>query len=577
MVGASRLVVVEAIHHRPARRPPDVTIHACSTGPRKKTTALRLLLALAALATLFALAPQSAAAGTYVMRSCNVPGQAPAPAGPWALQPRVGSTTFNDCARGGGFGIAFPSSTLMFREERIHLGLQVPETGGKHEVNIEQVRLWMTGRLSGSGSPAFLPLEGVTTSGSGQRTETWGPPGGNSLTQPVVTSVYSSDTRLFNIILFCSGGSPNDCLLDSNHPVDIRGAEVTLRESVLPSLAIAGGTLTSGGAQSGMRSVGYQAVDRESGIAKTEILLDDRVVAVRDFSGSTTQCPHVSWNACQEEINEEVAIDTRTVADGTYTLGARATDAAGNTAVTRAGPVTVGNQALPATTAPPAPSAGAPPPGTQAPGPPTGIHVTHVDSTRTLVTSRLVRYGSRATLRGVLRDPAGNPLPNAVVDVILTTERRNSRLRKVASRTTDANGRFEYKTTPGPSRLVRFAYGRNLSDSTYTFTHDVMVKTKAGLTLHTNRSHLRNGQSVRFHGTIRGNKQRKVLEVQVRKPGGWDTIASVRSDSTGRWSWRYRFKRTYAPTRYKFRARVRTESGFPYATGHSRTRSVTVR
>ncbi len=572
MVGVSRLVAVEAIHHRPARRPPDVTLHACSTGARKRTTAVRLLLALTALATLFALAPQSAAAGTYVMRSCNVPGQAPAPAGPWALQPRVGSTTFNDCARGGGFGIAFPGSTRMLREERIHLGLEVPETGGKQGVNIEQVRLWMTGRLSGSGSPAFLPLEGVTTSGSGQRTETWGPPGGESLTQPVVTSVYSPDTRIFNAILFCSGGSPNDCLLDSNRPVDIRGAEVTLRESVLPSLVITGGTLTSDGGQSGVRSVGYQAVDRESGIAKTEILLDDRVVAVRDFSASASHCPHASWNACQEEINEEIAIDTRAVADGTYTLGARTTDAARNTALTRAGSVTVRNQASPAATAPPAPSAG-----TQAPGPPTGIHVTHVDSTRTLVTSRLIRYGSRATLQGVLRDPAGKPIPNADVDVILQTERRNSRLRKVASRTTDTNGRFEYQTSAGPSRLVRFAYGRNLSDATYAFTHDVKVKTKAGLTLHTSRGRLRNGQSVRFYGTIRGNKQRKVLEVQVRKPGGWDTIASVRSESTGRWSWRYRFKRTYEPTRYKFRARVRTESGFPYATGHSRTRWVLVR
>ena len=554
-----------------------MTIFACSTGARKRTTALRLLLALAALATLFALAPKSAGAGTYVMRSCNVPGQAPAPAGPWELQPRVGSTTFNDCARGGGFGIAFPGSTLMLREERIHLGLKVPGTGGKQDVNIEQVRLWMTARLSGSGSPAFLPLEGVTTSGAGQRTETWGPPGGESLTQPVVTSVYSPATRIFNAILFCSGGSPDDCMLDSNRPVDIRGAEVTLRESVLPSLVITGGTLTSGGGQSGVRSIGYQAVDRASGIARTEILLDDRVVAVRDFSASASRCPHASWNACQEEINEEIAIDTRTVADGTYTLGARTTDAAGNIAVTRAGPVTVRNQASPAATAPPAPSAVAPPPGTQAPGPPTGIHVTHVDSKRTFVTNRLIRYGSRATLRGVLRDPAGDPIPNAVVDVILQTEHRNSRLRKVASRTTDANGRFEYKTNPGPSRLVRFAYGRNLTDSTYAFAHDVKVKTKAGLTLHTSRSRLRNGQSVRFYGTIRGNKQRKVLEVQVRKPGGWDTIASVRSDSTGRWSWRYRFRRTYEPTRYKFRARVRTESGFPYATGHSRTRWVLVR
>jgi hypothetical protein len=529
---------------------------------------MRLLLALTALAILFALTPQSAAAGTYVMRSCNVPGQAPAPAGPWTLQPRVGSTTFNDCARGGGFGIAFPGSTQMLREERIHLGIAVPETRGKENVNIEQVRLWMIGRLSGSGSPAFLPLEGVATNGSRQRTETWGPPGGESLTRPVATSVYAANTRAFSAILFCSGGSPNDCLLDSNRPVDVRGAEVTLRESVLPSLAITGGTLISDGAQSGMRSVGYQAVDRESGIAKTEILLDDRVVAVRDFSGDANRCPHTDWNACQEDIVEEISVDTRPVPDGTYTLGARTTDAAGNTTVTRANSVTVRNQA-------PHGAAGASP--GPAPTAPTGIHVTHVNSTRTFVTSRLIRYGSRATLRGVLRDPTGNPIPNAVVDVLLQTERKSSKLRKVTSRTTDANGRFEYKTNSGPSRLVRFAYGRNSGDSTYAFTHDVKVKTKAGLTLHVSRSRLRNGQSVRFYGTIRGNKQRKVLEVQVRQRGRWDTIASVRSDSKGRWSWRYRFKRTYEPTRYKFRARVRTESGFPYATGHSRTRSVRVR
>ncbi|MDP8932545.1 MAG: hypothetical protein M3O70_29345, partial [Actinomycetota bacterium] len=123
----------------------------------------------------------------------------------------------------------------------------------------------------------------------------------------------------------------------------------------------------------------------------------------------------------------------------------------------------------------------------------------------------------------------------------------------------------------------RFAYGQESGDSTYAFIHDIEVKTKAGVTLHVSRNRLSNGQRLRFYGTIRGNKQRKVLEVQVRKPGGWDTIASVRSDATGRWSWRYRFKRTYEPTRYTFRARVRTEPGFPYATGNSRSRSVFVR
>ncbi len=348
-----------------------------------------------------------------------------------------------------------------------------------------------------------------------------------------------------------------------------------LSESVLPAVSISGGTLLTDSAQSGTRSLGYSASDSESGVAKTEILLGDRVVAVRDFSADASRCPHANWNACQETVSEEVSVDTHKVEDGTYMLGARTTDAAGNTSVTRAGSVTVRNQ-VPTSGTEDQTSSSAPLV-VQSPGASNGIHITHVNSTRTFATSRLIRYGRRATLRGVLRDPAGNPIPNAVVDVLLQTERMNSKLRKVTSRTTDANGRFEYKTNPGPSRLVRFAYGQNSGDSTYAFTHDVKVKTRAGVTLHVSRNRLSNGQSLRFYGTIRGNTQRKVLEVQVRKPGGWDTIASVRSDAKGRWSWRYRFKRTYEPTRYTFRARVRTEPGFPYATGHSRSRSVQVR
>jgi hypothetical protein len=459
----------------------------------------------------------------------------------------------------------------MPRDQYAALALERPPSGPKKAISISQARLWLAARLSGSGSPAYTPLRAYSTSDSFQQTETFAPPGGDSLSRPIITQIYGTDTTRFLAMLYCSGSTAQDCSFQSEEPLEIRGAEVTLNESVLPAVTVVGGTLLSGSPQTGVRSVGYSASDSESGVARTEILLDDRVVAVRDFSGDRNRCAYASWNACQEAVSEEVAIDTRSVPDGTYVLGVRTTDAAGNTAVTRSGSITVSNQA------PGGPSAVAPPPGSQTPDPPTGIHVTHVNSTRTFVTSRLIRYGSRATLRGVLRDPAGNPIPKAVVDVLLQTERKNSNLRKVTSRTTDANGRFEYKTNRGPSRLVRFAYGLSSETATYAFTHDVKVKTSSGVTLHTSRTLLRNGQSVRFYGTIRGNKQRKVLEVQVRQRGRWDTIASVRSDSKGRWSWRYRFKRTYEPTRYAFRARVRTESGFPYATGHSRQRTVRVR
>jgi hypothetical protein len=501
------------------------------------------------------------------MRSCNVPGQASAPVGPWAWTQARNTSSFNECADGGGFGVQFQSIRSMRQYERAQLDLSRPATGPKQNIDIKRLRLWMVARLSGSGAPAFTPLQAFAADGSMQQTETWGPPGGNSLSSPVVTPVYPDGTNSFSAILLCSSGAPGDCSLDSSKAMEIRGAEITLSESVLPSIELGGGTLSSAGPQSGTRSVGYTAVDRESGVAKVEVLLDDRVVAVRDFSADRKTCPHVSWNACEEQIIEEVTVNTGTVADGDYVLGLRATDAAGNGRVTRHGPIVIRNQA----------PAASPPVGTAPAAQNSGMRVTHVNSTRTLVTKRLIRYGSRATLRGVLRDPAGRPMPNTQLDVVMRTDRKNSWLRKVATRTTDADGRFEYKTPPGPSRLVRFGYGATSAGSSYTFTHDVKVNVRSGVRMSRSRKSLRNGQRLRLYGTIQGIKQRKVVEIQVRKAEGWDTIASVRSNSKGGWSWRYRFERTYEPTRYTFRARVRTDEGFPYATGYSPKRTVRVR
>jgi hypothetical protein len=566
-LGASALGLIESIN-QPSKEAREVTLAARSTEARSKSTPIRLLLALAALATLFALAPQSAAAGTYVMRSCNVPGQAPAPVGPWAMVPHPNATSFDNCAQNGGFGVTFPSTRRMTQGSAIDVGVAVPDS--EPDIELEQIHLWMVARLNGSGSPVFLPLDATTTAGSRQRTETWGPPGGSSLSQPIVTPIYSPDTRRFTAMLYCSTGSPDDCFLDSSRPLEVRGAQVTLRESRTPTVRITGGTLGSGGPQSGTRSVGYDALDEESGVAKVEILLDDAVVKVRDLSANASYCPHESWNACSERLVEEVAVDTRAVSDGTYTIGVRVSDAAGNRTVSRSGQVVVQNAT------PNQPGAETPTPGAP-PAEQSGMRITHMNSSRTLVTERLIRYGSRATLRGVLRDAAGQPMPNTQLDVVMRTDRKNSWLRKVATRTTDSNGRFEYKTPSGPSRLVRFGYGATSAGSSYTFTHDVKVNVRSGVRMSRSRKSLRNGQRLRLYGTIQGIKQRKVVEIQVRKAEGWDTIASVRSNSKGRWSWRYRFERTYKPTRYQFRARVRTDEGFPYATGYSPSRSVRVR
>jgi len=430
-------------------------------------------------------------------------------------------------------------------------------------ISVRQVRLWLFARLEGSGAPAFVYVRGIQAEGSYLQSELFGPPGGNTMSSPFVSPVYPEGTSEFRTVLFCSAGAPGDCSLMDRRPLEIRGAETTLSESIAPRGVVDGGTLTTPGAQSGARSVTYTAEDDHSGVGLTEVALGDQVVASRNFGGDPGRCPHTGWAVCQRRVSEDLAIDTRSVPDGDYPLTVRVTDAASNRTVVQGGMVRVRNQSL------------GPGPVPNEPGGQPAVRFTNSKSS-VLSTYRRVGYGKRLRVRGVLRDPAGRPLPNARVDVLLRPQVGETDLRLVKQLTTDGEGGFRYTVPRGPSRLVRFAYRPATSDSASSSTHDIRVAVAAGPTLRLSRARLRNGQSVRFTGQIRGVQMRKVVEIQVAERGTWKTIASVRSNSRGYFSWRYRFRRTFSPTKYTFRARVRTERSFPYATGSSPKRSVRV-
>jgi hypothetical protein len=91
---------------------------------------------------------------------------------------------------------------------------------------------------------------------------------------------------------------------------------------------------------------------------------------------------------------------------------------------------------------------------------------------------------------------------------------------------------------------------------------------------------LRNGHSVTFSGRLRGlpvPPSGKLVELQVRFPTGWQTFKTIRTNSTGKWAARYRFTRTRGSVRYRFRARMPRETGYPFDTGVSHSVSVRVR
>jgi hypothetical protein len=94
-----------------------------------------------------------AVAGTYVMRSCNVPGHRSAPAAPWAWL-HTGNTYSNDeCASGGGFGV---NAGAMQRVTAAGVVLERPREGPQNVITIRRVRLWLVARLTSTGSSLFV-------------------------------------------------------------------------------------------------------------------------------------------------------------------------------------------------------------------------------------------------------------------------------------------------------------------------------------------------------------------------------------------------------------------------------------
>ena len=128
------------------------------------------------------------------------------------------------------------------------------------------------------------------------------------------------------------------------------------------------------------------------------------------------------------------------------------------------------------------------------------------------------------------------------------------------------------------SRTVRFVY---LGSTTILPTQAqarLLVPAESSLGVSPRR--VLNGQAVRFSGrvlTLPAAAGGKLVELQVRLSGGWQTFRTTRTDPSGRWAVRYRFTRTRGLQRFLFRARLPAEGGYPFETGASRSVSVRVR
>ena len=187
-----------------------------------------------------------------------------------------------------------------------------------------------------------------------------------------------------------------------------------------------------------------------------------------------------------------------------------------------------------------------------------------------------VRFGDRVKIAGRLATREGRGIAGAPVQVLSGNGVGPEQL--VDTLVTDADGRLRSVATGIHSRTLRLAYAG--SSLTLPSQGMLQMRVPAATTVRVSRRRLRNGRPLDFSGRVRGlpvPAAGKLVEVQVRFTTGWQTFRTTRSDQNGRWSSRYRFRRTRGVQRYRFRIRLPKEGGYPFETGVSRRLVVEVR
>ena len=187
-----------------------------------------------------------------------------------------------------------------------------------------------------------------------------------------------------------------------------------------------------------------------------------------------------------------------------------------------------------------------------------------------------VRFGRHVRLAGQLVDHAGNPLSGASVQVY--SHPREGNEGQVGTLTTDAHGHFAYVLEASASQTLRFVYP---GTATRLPAEDKVALLVAGRsTFVVSRSRISNGQTVTFSGRVQGRPlppTGKLLELQVRLPGEWETFRTIRSEPDGRWHIRYQFRRTCGVQPYELRIRLPGEAGYGLSSGASRVLTVRVK
>ena len=192
---------------------------------------------------------------------------------------------------------------------------------------------------------------------------------------------------------------------------------------------------------------------------------------------------------------------------------------------------------------------------------------------RRTVQRQTVRYSMAARIRGSVRTNRGKPVARARVWVasrLAGGEWQVSRKPLITSRKGAVSARLPART---PSRDVRLLYFPSTDRSDVRSSPSRALRVQATTTIQTDQGGYRNGDTMVLTGRVIRKHliANKSVYLQAMIRGSWRPFGTTQADSDGRWRLTHRFEAIRRPTIFTFRAVVPSQTGYVWATGHSRS------
>ena len=187
-----------------------------------------------------------------------------------------------------------------------------------------------------------------------------------------------------------------------------------------------------------------------------------------------------------------------------------------------------------------------------------------------------VPFGAGAALSGRLLSAVGAGLAGRRLRIVSRPSHGALMRRRVEIVRTGRHGGFELGLRSGPSRriTVSFAGERGLEAARRPA---LALRVRGSATLEAAPHSLRNGQSVQLWGRVRTRgaplpRRGKLVAIQYYESDSrlWRPVLVTRSDHSGRFRARYRFRYITGTARIRLRAVALAEERWPYAPGASR-------